>query len=408
MDLQPGLLADLSHRRLLDRLPAVHVARREGPPAEGRFYSPAYQDQFAVHRDQDDYRELGVEKYDVPTVGTGRSDLVVDSLVVKPGTASVTEPEVLGHMAPLGQMPAIVAARISVVHGRPARKLTTCVAAHIIGGPPKQTRPGIVFPVADNRNKEPTLAELRKNRVKHKLEQGEVASVVSGQNTANMIEVLGNLGFDGAWIETEHGPFDFADIPDLSRSCDLWGMTSVVRVNLNFPGVIYRTLDVGAQGIVVPHVDTVEDARSVVHAGRFAPQGLRGNYTSRQGIGVDDYATKANDEVLLVVLIEDIKAIENLAEILTVDHIDVFFVAPGDLSQSMGRLGGMNDPEVQRVVDGAYEQIIGAGKVAGGMAGDDAVESVIEKGVRFLLTGWEPWLSAGAKTYLDKIESASR
>ena len=252
------------------------------------------------------------------------------------------------------------------------------------------------------------MAELRKNRVRHKLENGEVASIVSGQNTANMIEVLGNLGFDGAWIETEHGPFDFADIPDLSRACDLWGMTSVVRVNLNLPGVIYRTLDVGAQGIVVPHVDTAEDARAVVEAGRFAPLGLRGNYTSRQGIGVDDYAAKANDEVLLVVLIEDIVAIDNLAEILTVDHIDVFFVAPGDLAQSMGRLGGMNDPEVQKVVDRAYEQIIGAGRVAGGMGSDDIVEANIEKGVRFLLTGWEPWMSAGAKAYLNKIESAPR
>ena len=256
--------------------------------------------------------------------------------------------------------------------------------------------------------RERTLAEMRKNGVKQKLEQGEVASVVSGQNTANMIEVLGNIGFDGAWIETEHGPFDFADIPDLSRACDLWGMTSVVRVNLNFPGVIYRTLDVGAQGIVVPHVDTVEDARAVVKAGRFAPQGLRGNYTSRQGIGVDDYASKANDEVLLVVLIEDVIAIDNLAEILTVDGIDVFFVAPGDLSQSMGSLGGMNDPEVQKVVDRAYEQIIAAGRTAGGMASDAAVEANIEKGVRFLLTSWEGWMAAGAKSYLDKIAAASR
>ena len=77
-----------------------------------------------------------------------------------------------------------------------------------------------------------------------------------------MIENLGALGFDGAWIETEHGPFDYKDLPDLTRACDLWGMTSVVRIALNLPGVIYRTLDVGAQGIVVPHVDTAEQARA--------------------------------------------------------------------------------------------------------------------------------------------------
>ena len=115
-------------------------------------------------------------------------------------------------------------------------------------------------------------------------------------------------------------------------------------MNLNLAGVIYRTLDVGAQGVVVPHVDTAEQAREVVDAGKFAPIGHRGNYGGRQSFGVEDYLTTANDETLLVVLIEDVVAIENLDEILTVDHIDCFFVAPGDLSQSMGLPGGMNNP----------------------------------------------------------------
>ena len=252
------------------------------------------------------------------------------------------------------------------------------------------------------------MRSLRENKVRQKIQQGEVATVISGQNTANMIEVLGNIGFDGVWIETEHGPFDFADIPDLTRACDLWGMASVVRVNLNLPGVIYRTLDVGAQGIVVPHVDTVEDARSVVEAGRFSPLGKRGNYTSRQGIGVEDYSAKANDQVLLVVLIEDVVAIENLDEILSVDGIDVFFVAPGDLAQSMGYLGQMQHPEVQSTVDRAYERIIRAGRVAGGMAPDNNVEAIVEKGVKFLMTSWESWLESGARSYLERVESATK
>ena len=236
------------------------------------------------------------------------------------------------------------------------------------------------------------------NRVKRKLAEGGVATLVGGvggTNTGDMIEVLGTLGFDGAWIETEHGPFDFADLPDLTRACDLWGMTSVVRVNLNLPGVIYRTLDVGAQGVVVPHVDTAEQARAVVDAGKFAPIGHRGNYGGRQSFGVEDYLTRANDETLLVVLIEDVVAIENLDEILTVDHIDCFFVAPGDLSQSMGLPGGMNNPEVQRVVDDAVARIIAAGRVAGSLATIETVEETIEKGARLLLTNWDPWVGRG-------------
>ena len=119
------------------------------------------------------------------------------------------------------------------------------------------------------------MPSLRENRVKRKLERGEVASVVSGLMTSDLVDMLGPLGFDGVWIEIEHGPIDFADIPDLTRAADLWGMTSVVRVNQNVPGVIYRTFDVGAQGVVVPHVNTAAEARAVVDAGKFAPLGAR-------------------------------------------------------------------------------------------------------------------------------------
>ena len=94
-----------------------------------------------------------------------------------------------------------------------------------------------------------TVAQMRENRAKRKLQRGEVVTVISGHQSPDMIDFLGQFGFDAAWLEGEHGPIDSADIPDLTRACDLWGMTSVVRVNLNIPGVIrYHTLDVGAYG----------------------------------------------------------------------------------------------------------------------------------------------------------------
>ena len=145
----------------------------------------------------------------------------------------------------------------------------------------------------------------------------------------------------------------------------------------------------------------------MVQAGKFAPIGLRGNYTSRQGFGVADYALQANDQTLLVVLIEDIEAIDNLPEILTVDHVDVFFVAPGDLAQTMGLLGQTSHPEVLDTVDRALRQITEAGRVAGTLVNDSNVEGYIEKGVRFLLTGWAAWVGSGSKAFLDKVSSAS-
>jgi 4-hydroxy-2-oxoheptanedioate aldolase len=251
------------------------------------------------------------------------------------------------------------------------------------------------------------MTELRRNRVKRKLADGGIATIISGPVTGDIIEFLGQLPFDGIWIEAEHGPIDYGDVPDLTRACDLWGKTSVVRVALNLPGVIYRTLDLGAQGIVVPHVNTAEEARAVVDAAKFHPLGARGMYTSRQGIGVADYFAKANAETLVVVLIEDIVAVNNLTDILKVDNIDVFFVATGDLSQSMGHLGQPNHPEVVAVATRAHRQIIDAGRVSGAVVSESNVQGFISEGVRFLMTSWQPWLVDGSKAFLARV-AASR
>lgn len=247
---------------------------------------------------------------------------------------------------------------------------------------------------------------MRENTAKRKLERGERVVCISGLNSTHVIDFLGQFGFDAVWIEAEHGPTDFADIPDLTRACDVWGMTSVVRVNRNNPGIIYRTFDVGAQGIVVPHVDTADEARAVVDAAKFHPIGKRGMFGSRQGYGDPDYVHKANDETLVVALIEDIKAVNNLADILTVDNIDVFFVAPSDLAQSMGHLGGINHPDVLATIDGALEQIVAAGRMAGSLVTDDNVEHYIGKGVRFMMTGWQAWVASGAAAFKAKVDAA--
>ena len=203
--------------------------------------------------------------------------------------------------------------------------------------------------------------QIRPNRVKQKFAAGESAYVVSGFTHPDDIDAFGPVSFDGIWLEGEHGPGDAAELGNLTRACDIWGMTSVVRINRNDQGLIYHTLDRGAQGIVVPHVNTKEEAENLVAGGKFAPIGSRGMFTSRQGYDVSDYFKVANNETLLIVLIEDIVAVNNLDQILTVDHIDVFFVAPGDLSQSLGLVGQMHHPEVRSAVDSALRQIVADG-----------------------------------------------
>ncbi len=251
------------------------------------------------------------------------------------------------------------------------------------------------------------MTRLRENRVKRKLQAGDIATVISGHNSPDVIDFLGSIGFDGVWLEGEHGPVDYADIPDMTRACDVWGMTSIVRINLNLEGVLYRTLDLGAQGIVTPHIDTADQARDVVKATKFAPVGSRGMATSRQGYGVNDYFAKANDETLIVVLIEDILAIQNLKDILEVNNIDVFFVAPGDLSQSMGFVGQPTHPEVVETIDNTIRQITMTGKIAGALVNDENVKRYIDKGARFLLNSWQEWVISNGKNYLGKVNSAT-
>ena len=249
---------------------------------------------------------------------------------------------------------------------------------------------------------------IRPNRVKQRLAAGQVATIVAGTNDPDLIDQLGPVGADGIWLEGEHGGVDYADLGNLTRACDLWGMTSVVRVMDNDYATIYRTLDRGAQGIVVPHVNTRAEAQAVVDAGKFAPLGKRGMFTSRQGFGVGDYLKTANDQSLLIVLIEDIAAVKNLDEILKVDHIDVFFVAPNDLATSMGHIGHMDHPEVQRTIDGAIAKIVQSRRTAGMLVNVGNVERYTRMGVRCTMASFFPWIQAGAKDLMDRAAAGAR
>ena len=162
------------------------------------------------------------------------------------------------------------------------------------------------------------------------------------------------------------------------------------------------------RSIVVPHVNTRAEAEAAVEAAKFAPVGKRGMFTSRQGFGVGDYFKTANDQSLLIVLIEDIAAVRNLDEIVKVGHIDVFFVAPNDLATSMGQIGNMGDPKVQQTVDGALTKIVQSGRVAGMLVNPGNVERYTRMGVRLVMTSFFPWIQAGAKELIERAAAGAR
>ena len=247
--------------------------------------------------------------------------------------------------------------------------------------------------------------ELRKNRIKQKVANGETAFIAMGITHPDDIDAFGPNGFDGVWLEGEHGWVDPSELGNLTRACDIWGMTSVARINANDQGLIYRTLDRGAQAIVVPHVNTREEAENVVEGGKFAPIGKRGLFTSRQGYGVSNYYQKANEETALMVLIEDIAAWENLDSILEVDGIDAFFVAPSDFAASMGYIGEFDHPEVKDKIEDSLKRIIKSGRTAATLASQENVRKFVQMGVQIISVSIGAWLAESASKFRNTATS---
>ena len=247
------------------------------------------------------------------------------------------------------------------------------------------------------------MPPIRKNQLKEKLANGQVTVTISGVMSSEMVDFLGPLGFDGVWLECEHGGVTWEQLGDMTRASDLWGVTPITRVNANEPWLITRTLDRGSMGIVVPHVNSREAAEKAGQSSKYAPLGYRGMFGGRQSYGVGDYFQGANDQSMVIVLLEEVEALQNLDEILRVDDIDVFFVAPSDLAQTMGHLGNPGHPEVQAAIDTAIAKIVGSGRTAGTLVNDANVSDYIDKGVKFLMTSFNAWIVRGSSEFLGRV-----
>ena len=246
--------------------------------------------------------------------------------------------------------------------------------------------------------------KIRKNVIKQRLKEGKHVIAIENLNDPNIVELFAPNNPHCFWFEGEHWIADVQNIGDLTRAADLIEATPLVRVPRPEYQLIYHALDLGAQGISVPHVKTKQDAELVIRASKFAPIGQRGMFTSRQGIGVENYFKEANDETFVLVFIEDLIALDNLDEILEVDNIDVFFVGPGDLSQELGYIGEQNHPEVQKVVQDTITKIIAKGRTAGTVASLSNYEWAMQTGARFFLSGALDWIYSGFTEFNQTLE----
>jgi 4-hydroxy-2-oxoheptanedioate aldolase len=182
------------------------------------------------------------------------------------------------------------------------------------------------------------------------------------------VEIMAFAGFDFVVIDMEHAPLDLQTAYRLINSASSLGMVPLVRVPDTTASTIQKILDAGAMGILVPHVDTVEQADSVGRACRFPPYGVRGaGGTSRAGawglLPNADYRAIGNDDVLCVAQLESVEAIKAAPEILALDSVDAVFVGAADLSMSMGTTPA--SPEVQELIRSALDAAHAAGKHCG-------------------------------------------
>ncbi len=214
-------------------------------------------------------------------------------------------------------------------------------------------------------------------------------------------ELMATAGFDWLVIDGEHAPNDIRSIRDQLIAVQGRGTQAIVRVPVGEAWVIKQVLDAGAQTVLVPMVDTADQARALVAATRYAPQGIRGmgamgGRVSQFG-AIADYVQTANDQISLLVQAESRAALNNLDAILAVDGVDGVFIGPADLSADMGFPGNAAAPEVRAAIADAIARITGAGKAAGLLTfSPQEAKTYLDMGVNFLAVGLDTLILARA------------
>jgi 2-keto-3-deoxy-L-rhamnonate aldolase RhmA len=248
---------------------------------------------------------------------------------------------------------------------------------------------------------------MRHNHAKVKLAAGRPISVVAPSYTsAGLVELLGRLGFDAMFIDCEHGPPGWDEVENMVRAAELTDVTPIVRVQSNDPSTITRALDRGAGGVQVPHINTREQAEAAVRAAKFAPLGHRGYAGGRSAFGVQgNFTVHANDETMVVAMLEEVEALKNLDDILKVEHIDAFFIAPGDLSQSMGYPGQADHPDVQAAIHEAVRRTRAAGRAPGVLTTNgQSARRYIDLGALFIYVSLASLLQPGVRDFLSEFK----
>jgi 4-hydroxy-2-oxoheptanedioate aldolase len=250
-----------------------------------------------------------------------------------------------------------------------------------------------------------------KNRLKELLQAGKPAiGTLLQLPSAPVAEIVANAGYDWILIDAEHGPIDIETLHAMIGATAGTDVTPTVRIARNLDWLTKRVLDIGALGVMIPGVNSREEAAAAARALRYPPEGNRGFGPTfaamRWATTGGDYAKAANSEVMAIVQIEHIDAVNHIEDILAVPGVDLPLVGPYDLSGSMGLLGQVTHPKVQE----AIARVLAAGKKANlpvGIFGTtaDEMNRYLEQGFRAVLAGTDVgFLGGGAADMLKKLK----
>jgi 2-dehydro-3-deoxyglucarate aldolase len=225
--------------------------------------------------------------------------------------------------------------------------------------------------------------------------------------SAAVAEIFAEIGFDWLFIDGEHGPLETGDIVGILQAVGN-RIACIVRVPAAEEAPIKKILDQGAEGIIVPQVNTVDQAASVVRYARYSPRGARGVGLSRaQGYGLrfQQYLDTANERIAVIVQAEHARAVENIESIVKVEGIDAVLVGPYDLAASLGKMGRIDDPAVTDAIEHVTKTCQAAGIPLGYFGfSAAALRPYMERGYTLIAAGVDALFLAGAaKKLLEEL-----
>lgn len=228
-------------------------------------------------------------------------------------------------------------------------------------------------------------------------------------NSPEVAELLAGIGFDWLFIDAEHAPLAMLDIQRIVQAAGK-GCPCIVRLPEASEVPIKQALDIGAAGIIAPLVNSARHAEDVVRLAKYSPDGSRGVGVARAhryGLGFQEYLDAANENVAVIVQVEHIDAVAHIESIAKVPGVDAIFVGPYDLSASLGKLGQVNDPEVQQAIQTVTKASLQAG-IRLGIFGltSESVRPFIDRGYTLIVAGIDTMmLGSSASQLLADLKS---